>query len=253
MGRLVPDVAARGNEILGQESTYRKTLREGKPVPDDLGARRFRSHIRPRTVALWILFAGLAVSLVANIRLERKTAGLLTDMANLRQDTQAQIAELRQAQSASLEQDLLRLDELTTQLQKSDQDEQHETLSLTNKLRAELARTVEQRHQEMITAVSDLRADLRAASGIKKPQANDVQRTSPGDGSHSNVTVHLASVTGDTPAGDVTKTLISDAVPPAGPPPAPHAKKKKFWSKLNPFSRSKNDKNPDSGQSDPAQ
>jgi hypothetical protein len=112
-------------------------------MPDDPAGREIRSaRMRPHTLVLWCLFLGLVVSLAANIRQERKTDALAQDLATLRLQSQKQVAELRDAQSATLEHDLLRLDQLTAQVQKTSQDEVQEAAELASKTRAELARTV---------------------------------------------------------------------------------------------------------------
>src|SRR5579863_4510607 len=92
-------------------------------------------QMSPQTLALWALFLGLLVSLSTNIRQDQKTQRLAQDLATLRQDNQKQIAALRDAQSASLEQDLLRLDQLTTQVQKTSEDEVQQAASLATRTR----------------------------------------------------------------------------------------------------------------------
>lgn len=207
-------------------------------------------RMRPHTAALWILFVGLVVSLAANVRQGRKTDSLLVDLATVRQETQAQIAELRQAQSAFLEQDLLRLDQLTTQLQKVDEDEQQQAVSLTSKIRSDLAKTVEQRHQEMITAISDLRADLRSAATLRAPGVNDLRKPAI-DASSVNGAVHFAAVTAVDNSARPPEALVSTETPPKEQATALPAQKKRFWSKLNPFTWNRNKKQ-ETGASDPA-
>jgi hypothetical protein len=197
-------------------------------MPEQQVARTVRTpRTPPNTLALTILFLGLLVSFAANVRQDRKIAGLAQDLASVRQQNQGQIAQLRDAQSALLEQDLLRLDQLTTQLQKTSQDELREAAQLTNRARAELARTVEQRHQEMITAISDLRADLRAEANARASQPN-VPKTVPID-----VPASIAANLSAAPAVSVLPgRKIGD-----DDPTASVAQKKSIWSKLNPFSR----------------
>ena len=96
-------------------------------MPEAEAGKEARKTVRPpqmspQTLALWALFLGFLVSLFANIRQDQKTERLALDLATLRQENQKQITVLRDAQSASLEQDLLRLDQLTTQVQKTSED-----------------------------------------------------------------------------------------------------------------------------------
>jgi len=207
-------------------------------MPDDHSSKPVRpARVRFNTVSLW-LFAGLIVSFTANFVQSRKTGALALDLAALRHDSDKQIADLRQAQSGLLEQDLLRLDQLTTRLQKSDEEEEEQASALANKMRADLAKTVEQRHQEMITAISDLRADLRAAGNFKvSASVNKLQKPDDGDVQSGKGLSFSSSFAATPPA-----KLVSDTTeaPPVASPVS--VKKKGFWSKLNPFNRSKNKK-----------
>lgn len=202
-------------------------------MPEGLRIKRPRSRtLRPQTVVLWLLSLAVLLLLGANMREQQKTDVLATALSAYRQDSERQITELHQAQSASLEQGLLRLDQLTTQLQKTEQDEQRQAASLTNRMRSELARTVERRHQEMIRAISDLRADFRAASARPNPNSD-------ADKPHE---VAVRPATALISSNDPT-TAISEAAtetqPHEAPPAAEASKKKTFWSRLNPFSRKK--------------
>jgi hypothetical protein len=211
-------------------------------MPEDQAGKAVHPRrMRPHTLALWCLCLGLLFSLAANIRQDRKTDALARDLAMLRQESQKQVTVLRDAQSASLEQDLLRLDQLTVQLQKTSEDELHQAATLASRTRAELAKTVEQRHQEMITAISDLRADLRSEENARAGQLNQVEkldRNAPHTRGESDFSTAPPASNPATPSA----TLVSaekdreDQLSPA------QAQKKGFWSKLNPFSRNKNKK-----------
>jgi hypothetical protein len=208
-------------------------------MPQELTGRVARPpRMRPYTLVVWFLFLGLLVSLAANIREDRKMNALAGDMATLRAENQKQVAVARDAQSASLEQDLLRLDQLTTQVQKTSQDELQEATTLANRTRAELAKTVEQRHQEMIMAISDLRADLRSEVNAKASQLNQVQkpdRDAPQTVSGSDFPAATAA---GRPAISVA-TLVADETDREQERSPPAAQKKTFWSKLNPFGRNR--------------
>ena len=201
-------------------------------MPEAEAGKEVRKTVRPpqmspQTLALWALFLAFLVSLSANVRQDQKTERLAQDLATLRQENQKQIAVLRDAQSASLEQDLLRLDQLTTQVQKTSEDEVQQAATLASRTREELARTVEQRHQEMITAISDLRADLRSEANGRTSQPN-AQKTITED-----VPVPVAADFSAPPA----LSLISEHKSSEEQPTPPPVQKKSFWGKLNPFSR----------------
>lgn len=208
-------------------------------MPDTHSTNPVRpAKVRFNTVSVW-LFIGLIASFTANFLQNRKTDALAVDLAALRHDSEKQIADLRQGQSGLLEQDLLRLDQLTTQLQKSDEKEQQQATALANRMRADLARTVEQRHQEMITAISDLRADLRVAENLKSATANKFQKSDDGDAESEKGPASSPAATPPAPPAKLVSDTTHEEPPVASPA---SAKKKGFWSKLNPFNRSKEKK-----------
>ncbi len=190
-----------------------------------------------KTLILWLLLLGIVLSFAGNIYQDQRAAALARNIAAVRQDTQKQIAELREAQTASLEQDLLRLDQLTGQLQKTSEDILHQSTLAADRTKAELARTVEQRHQEMIRALSDIRSDLRATITAKQSQGpRDIQDASsqPEHPTGEASIVSRTSVSNSSNQPEVTPA-VTDAGEPAQSPEA--SKKKQFWSKLNPFKK----------------
>jgi len=211
-------------------------------MPDDQPAKIRFPQMQPNTSVLWVLFLGLVVAFATITTQNRKIAGLTQDVASLRQESQRQIADLRAAQAATLEQDLLRLDQLTTQLEKTSADEAQQAESLANKTRADLARTVEQRHQEMITAIKDLRADLRSEAGAKANQLRPAPAPDP--------SVRYVSALDAPPP--VSAAAASGNVLPEEQAAARPFQKKGFWSRLNPFARNKS-KKPDTADDAPAQ
>jgi hypothetical protein len=201
-----------------------------------LGPPAHASRGPQKTLILWLLFLGVVLSFCGNIYQDMRAQALAREIAIIRLDTQKQIGELRQAQTASLEQDLLRLDQLTEQLQKTNDDVLRESALAADRTKAELARTVEQRHQEMIRALSDIRSDLRA-------NVNARQNQGPSDFKDANAQPERPVV--ETPVAIRTLVSNSSSQPaltpadtsgePAQPPGA--GKKKQFWSKLNPFKK----------------
>jgi hypothetical protein len=219
---------------------------------EEQATKAFRwPRVHPQTVTLGLLFVGLLVSFGSNIRQDRHIDSLAMDLATLQQESQRQIGELRKTQSAALEQDLVRLDQLTTQLQKANEDDRQQGAATASRMRSELARTVEQRHQEMITAIADLRADLRSATRsqvsqihtAEKPQVEAPKMSQPAgapgvNGVEHSAPVPAASASDDRPSEDQQS-------------PQSGAGKRRFWSKLNPFNRNKNKQ--ESATGDPAQ
>jgi hypothetical protein len=187
------------------------------------------SRVPNQTLILCLLFLGIVISFARNTYQDQRADVLSRNIASVRQDAQKQITELREAQTASLEQDLLRLDQLTAQLQATSEDILRQSTMAADRTKAELARTVEQRHQEMIRALSDIRSDLRANINVKQGQVASSELPE-----RPAVDVAAVSSFSDRPAPAPPEIRIVE------PDPAPQATSKKgFWSKLNPFGRIK--------------
>ena len=205
----------------------------GEPLPKTTRQRR----IHPQSVILWLLFLGLVVSFGANIREDHEISDLTMDVQVLRQESERQIAALREAQSSPSGQDLTRLAQLTTELQKASEQDRRQVAAPAPRLRSDAPKTVEERHQEPVTTISDLGADARSTAPSKpspvgdlpKPHA-DVSQPSP----QPAIAPSQRAVEHSTPA---TAATVEDKN--FEPPPTP-APKKRFWSKLNPFARNKN-------------
>ena len=216
----------------------RSTLDQSRPdlsAPNQKLKRPIRiPPIGPNTLTLVLLSVGLVVLLAANVKQDRKAGRLEQDLASFRDQTQKQIAELREAQSATLEHDLLRIEDLNELLQKS-QDQVQQATKAANQRRAELGRLVEQRHQEMITAISDLRADLRSEADAKASHRNPAQSPKPGMLDASAALRVSSQVQADAPADPVAKVISENDAEATEAPP----QKRGFWSRLNPFSRNK--------------
>jgi hypothetical protein len=194
-------------------------------------------RVPQKNMILWLLFLGIVLSFCGNIYQDQRAEALARNIASVRQDTQKQIAALREAQTASLEQDLLRLDQLTGQLQKTSEDILHQSTLAADRTKAELARTVEQRHQEMIRALSDIRSDLRATvTAARQSQGpRDIQDAS----SQPERPAGEAGVASRTLVNSSDQSALTPADTGAGEPTqSPETgKKRQFWSKLNPFKK----------------
>jgi hypothetical protein len=184
------------------------------------------------------MFFGMVISISRNVYQDQKVDRLASDLAALRQESRRDIAELRDSQSASLEQDLVRIDQLSSEVAKTNDDALRQATTLANKTKLDLARTVEQRHQEMLTAISDLRADLRSDV---RARASDPVRDAPTarwDIQRARTDLAVANVA---PAAKPSTPPATDSLvaAPEEPASAPSTKKKHFWDKLNPFNRKK--------------
>lgn len=191
------------------------------------------------SVILWLAFLGMLLSLSYAVYQNQKLDRLSRDFNLLRQQSQKDISDLRDAQSASLEQDLLRIDQLSAQVDKTNQTLLDQATTLASRTRAELAKTVEQRHQEMIRAISDVRADLRADANAKasQPAKGFQQNLNPISQRDTKEVVAANSAlaaNSTTPTASVASTAVHE-----DDSPAPEPKKKHFWSKLNPFKQKK--------------
>jgi hypothetical protein len=182
-----------------------------------------------QTLILWLLFLGIVISFARNMYEDQRADVLSRNIASVRQDTQKQISELREAQTASLEHDLLRLDQLNAQLQATSEDILRQSTMAADRTKAELARTVEQRHQEMIRALSDIRSDLRANISVKQGQVASSELPE-----RPAVDVAAVSSFSDQPAPVPAEVRIVEQ-----DQGHPATSKKGFWSKLNPFGRIK--------------
>ena len=96
-------------------------------MPERLALKRVRSpRVGPHTIVLFLVSAAVLILLGTVVRDQQKTDALATALAAYRQDSERQITELRQAQSVSLEQSQVRLDQLTAQLQKTEEEQQRQ-------------------------------------------------------------------------------------------------------------------------------
>jgi hypothetical protein len=192
------------------------------------------------SLVLWLAFLGMLISLSRSVYQDQKLNLLERDLDLARQQSQKEISELRDAQSASLEQDLLRLDQLSTELAKTNEAVVDQATTLANRTKLELSRTVEQRHQEMIRAISDVRADLRSEPNIRAsepvhdgPKANQAsaRATSEAEPTNSAPVANSTTSTATVASGESRDDQSAAASP----------KKKRFWEKLNPFNKKKQD------------
>jgi hypothetical protein len=184
-----------------------------------------------------LLFLGMLLALAGNVYQFLRAERFEHDVDLMQKSTQRQIADVKEAVSGVLEQNLLRYDELSKQLQGVTATTLDQARSEVKRSRSELAKTMERRHQEMVTQLSDLRSDLREDTASKLGQiSSDLERT----GSElkrvaSNLDAGSGKIASNNSLEPKPAPSVAHAEPPTQEQPAQTPKKKQFWSKLNPF------------------
>jgi archaellum component FlaC len=209
----------------------------GNMSADDLNpspiVRRKRSSL---IVLLWLLCVGTTLGMAGNIYQFIRAQRLAQDVDSMQRNTQRQIADMKEAISGVLEQNLLRYDELSKQLQQVGSTTLEQAKSEVNRSRSEFAKTLDRRHQEVVSQLSDLRSDLRQDSSTKLSEiSSNLERT---DLELKRVVNDLDVVServGSSSGPQKTESVVPPAEPAAHDQSAPAAKKKQFWSRLNPF------------------
>jgi len=209
---------------------------EGQATAPALAPRMRRAALRPQTMILCLLAVGLVISLAANVRQEQKTQSLAEDLTSLRLRSDRQMADLREAQSALLEQNVRRWDQITTQVRNSTEDEQRRVAASASRMRAEMKKAAEQKHQEMVSAISGVKADLQAEESARARQVQEIEQDRQ---AQRATTLDFLSPSNRDHSSAASAVLASDTKPADDPPPPRVEKKKGFWNKLNPFSRAK--------------
>jgi hypothetical protein len=195
------------------------------------------SSPRLYNLILWLAFFGMVIALSRIVYEEQRIDQLQHDFHLLRLQSQQEISDLRNAQSASLEQDLLRLDQLSTQLTKTNQEVLDQAKTLANRTKSDLSKTVEQRHQEMIRAISDVRSDIRPGTNANATApARAAQTVSAQAEAGSGEVDAVNSSAANRPSSSAT---VASGDAHEDPPAAPSPKKKRFLERLNPFGKKK--------------
>lgn len=189
------------------------------------------------SMAVPLLFLGMLLALAGNVYQFLRAERFEHDVELMQKSTQRQIADVKEAVSGVLEQNLLRYDELSKQLQGVTATTLEQAKSEVKRSRSELAKTMERRHQEVVTQLSDLRSDLREDTTSKLGQiSSDLEKT----GSElrrvaSNLEGESGRITSNNSLEPTPAPAVAHAEPPAHEQLAPAPRKKQFWSKLNPF------------------
>lgn len=117
--------------------------------------RRSRSH----TGILWLLGLGMLAALAANVYQFVRAEEVARSVEVLQQKTQGQIAKLNDSAAASLEENQQRFEAMKNQLQGSAAATLRQARSEVKRTGTQLAQSVEEKHQEMASQLSDLKQD----------------------------------------------------------------------------------------------
>jgi exonuclease VII large subunit len=126
-----------------------------RAVTANMPDKSTRSH----TVILSLLGLGMLAALAGNVYQFVRAEQVARSVEVLQQRTQSQIAKLGDAASASMEENQQRFDALKNQLQGAAAATLRQARSEVKKSGTQLAKTVEQKHQEMASELSDLKQD----------------------------------------------------------------------------------------------
>jgi hypothetical protein len=122
-------------------------------------APRTRSH----TGILWLLFLGMVLALAGNVYQFNRADRLSHDLAASQRSAQTEIAKLTDAASSTLQQTQQRFDQLEDQLRTSIRTSTNATLRQarveSKKNSSQLEENLEQKHQEVVNQLSELKQD----------------------------------------------------------------------------------------------
>ena len=144
---------------------------------NDPNISRDRPRSRSYSMVVPLLFLGVLLALAGNFYQFLRAERFEHDVELMQKSTQRQIADVKEAISGVLEQNLLRYDELSKQLQGATASTLEQARSEVKRSRSELAKTIDRRHQEVVTQLSDL-SDLREDTASKLGQiSSDLEGT----------------------------------------------------------------------------
>jgi hypothetical protein len=140
------------------------------------GASRPRSH----TGVLWLLFLGLVLALSGNLYQFVRGEHLARDLALVQVSTQRQMAKLNDTTAAALSQTQQRFDLLESEMETATNVSLRQLRSELKKNDAQLAASVEQKRQQLMSQLSDLQVDTseklgRVSSDVENA-GSDVKR-----------------------------------------------------------------------------
>lgn len=182
--------------------------------------------------ATWLLL--LAIVLPIFIRQQR----IEHDLDLGRRSTARQIEDVREALSGVLQQDLLRYDELNKRFQAISATAVEQAKSDVKRNSPELATTFA-RKQDVAMQLADLRSELKQDTAFKLTQlSSDLQKTN-SDLKRVVSKLDMTNAKFESNSEQLEERSLT-AAPRARPEHEPvPPKRKRFWSKLNPFSKNK--------------
>jgi exonuclease VII large subunit len=119
---------------------------------------RTRPH-RPHTGILWLLGLGMLAALAGNVYQFVRAEQMARNVEVLQQRTQSQIAKLSDASAAAMEENQQRFEAMKNQLQGSAAATLRQARSEMKKTGTQLARAVEEKHQEVTNQLSGLKQE----------------------------------------------------------------------------------------------
>jgi hypothetical protein len=134
---------------------------------NDSNSSKKRARPRSYSMVVPLLFLGMLSALAGNVYQFLKAERFEHDVDLMQKSTQRQIADVKEAVSGVLEQNLLRYDELSKQLQGVTATTLDQARYEVKRSRSELARTIDRRHQEVVTQLSDFKVRSQGRYGIQ--------------------------------------------------------------------------------------
>lgn len=191
---------------------------------------RRHSHL----IAFSLLSVGLALALAANVCQFVRTEHLARDLVIQQRSISNQIAEVREAQAAMLEQNLRRYETLSRQVPAMAATAIEEARSAVHRSNSRLARAFTEKHESVVNQLSELESNTNTSSKLNQLSSDlDETRTE-----LNRVVSDLRSGNADAaPASQGPAAAQAEVTPLEETAPA--ARKRTFWSKLNPFKRNR--------------
>ena len=147
---------------------------------------------------VWVLFLGLAVAIGGNVYESMCRDRLAGDLARVQVTTQQQLTKLNDTTKGALLETKQRFDALESQVDGAADLNLRQVRSELKKTNAQVVDGVEQKRQQLITQLSDLRVDtsekLGRVSGDLENTSADVKRVA---GELENTTADVKRVAGD--------------------------------------------------------
>jgi len=123
---------------------------------------------------LWFLFIGTVLALAGNAYLFMRGEYVKRDLAQMQDNTQAQISKLSEAANSALAENRQRFDTMTDQVKGATSATLQQAKSDVKRTSSQLTQKLEERHQEVVGQLSDLK---EATSSKLSQVSTDVEKT----------------------------------------------------------------------------